>query len=138
MEWNHSTRDFTSEQSSLMLRKVETFSYDCYICKSTSYYVNIAKTDHCIRVEFLKRNLKEVENSILLKSERKIKKIVMLKSHFVLSRYLNRLPRYKNSKRLKSNTGIMNGPATYIFSWKKMRATTRFQESRLSLVWSLG
>ena len=97
MEWNHSTRDFTSEQSkSLMLRKVETFSYDCYICKSTSYYVNIAKTDHCIRVEFLKQNLKEVENSILLKSERKIKKIVMLKSHFVLSRYLNRLPRYRD------------------------------------------
>ena len=70
-----------------------------------------------------------------------IEKTVPLKSLFVLSRYLNRLPRYHDSKysyrlRQRAIYEWIHDPVTYIFFLETR--TTFFQESRLPLVCSLG
>ena len=62
-----------------------------------------------------------------------------LKSLFVLSRYLDSLPRYKDSKWscVHKNNEWIRDPVTHIF-FLETRTMHFFQESRLSLVWTLG
>ena len=76
-----------------------------------------------------------------LKHAQKIEKGVPFKSLFALSRYLNRLPRYKDSNLLAFKTEARRSYewarhlVTYIFFLETR--TTFFQESRLPLVCTL-
>ena len=92
--------------------------------------------------EFLceKKNEKKVK-ILSSKPILQVEEIVPLKSLFELSRYLKRLPRYKDSKFpwcLKLAQKLWMGPrVTDLHFFVEMR-TMFFQEFRLSLVCSLG
>ena len=85
-----------------------------------------------------KLKMREILSS---KSTQEIDKNTPLKSLFDLPRYLYRFPRYTDSKFVQRLTQRRDyewarNVLTYTF-FLEMR-TTFFQESRLSLVWSLG
>ena len=67
--------------------------------KSLYSYEVISKMKNFTKRE---KNNKKKQKIFSTKSIQKIEKITPLKSFFVLSRYLDRLPRYKYSKRVSS------------------------------------